>query len=72
MNIARGNGSVLRRRVFIHSSHILFQRRVIEKKFLLAAAGAALIAAPASAAVVTLTFEGIGNLNPVGNFYAPN
>lgn len=41
-------------------------------KFLLAAAGAALLAAPATAAVTVLTFEGIGNLNPVGNFYAPN
>ena len=41
------------------------------KKLLLVAAGAALIAAPATAAVTVLTFEGIGNLNPVGNFYAP-
>ncbi|MFN7173815.1 MAG: PEPxxWA-CTERM sorting domain-containing protein [Thermaurantiacus tibetensis] len=42
------------------------------KKLLLAAAGAALVAAPATAAVTVLTFEGIGNLNPVGAFYAPD
>lgn len=42
------------------------------KKLLLAAVGAALVAAPATAAVTVLTFEGIGNLNPVGAFYAPN
>jgi hypothetical protein len=42
------------------------------KKFALAAIVAASIAAPASAAVVTLDFEGIGNYNPVGNFYAPD
>ncbi len=42
------------------------------KNLLLAAAGAALLAAPATAAVTVLTFEGIGNFNPVGNFYAPN
>jgi len=38
---------------------------------LVAAAGAGLIAAPAAAAVDLLTFEGIGNLRPVGDFYAP-
>ena len=42
------------------------------KKFALAAIVAASIAAPASAAVVTLDFEGVGNYNPVGNFYAPD
>ncbi|WP_448579005.1 PEPxxWA-CTERM sorting domain-containing protein [Thermaurantiacus sp.] len=42
------------------------------KKFLLAAAAAALASVPATAAVTVLTFEGIGNLNPVGTFYAPN
>lgn len=42
------------------------------KNLLLAAAGAALLAAPATAAVTVLTFEGIGDLNPVGSFYAPN
>jgi hypothetical protein len=42
------------------------------KKLALAAILAASIAAPASAAVVTLDFEGIGDLNPVGNFYAPD
>ena len=42
------------------------------KTFYLAAAAAILAAAPASAAVVTLTFEGLANLAPVGNFYAPN
>jgi hypothetical protein len=43
------------------------------KKMMLAAlaATAAFCAVPASAAVTVLTFEGIGNLNPVGNFYAP-
>ena len=41
------------------------------KTFYLAAAAAILAAAPASAAVVTLTFEGIGDLNPVGSFYGP-
>ena len=29
----------------------------------------ALAALPASSAVITLNFEGIGDLNPVGNFY---
>jgi hypothetical protein len=33
------------------------------------AAAAVVAAGPASAAVITLDFEGIGNLNPVGNFY---
>ena len=42
------------------------------KKFALAAVVAAAFAVPASAAVVTLDFEGIGNYNPVGNFYAPD
>lgn len=42
------------------------------RKLLLSAAGAALLSTPASAAVTVLTFEGIGNLNPVGGFYAPN
>ena len=42
------------------------------KKFALAAMVAASLAAPASAAVVVLDFEGVGNLNPVGNFYAPD
>jgi hypothetical protein len=42
------------------------------KKLLLAAAAVAAFAAPASADVVTLTFEGIGDLNPVGDFYAPD
>ena len=41
------------------------------KTFYLAAAAAILAAAPASSAVVTLTFEGIGDLNPVGSFYGP-
>lgn len=41
------------------------------RKIILAAAIAAGIAAPASAATV-LTFEGLGNLAPVGAFYAPN
>ena len=41
------------------------------KTLYLAAAAAILASAPASAAVTTLTFEGIGNLNPVGTFYAP-
>ena len=41
-------------------------------KLLLAAIAAAAIAGPASAAVVTLDFEGIGDGNPVGNYYAPN
>jgi len=36
------------------------------------AAVALAMAAPASAAIVTLDFEGIGNGNPVGNFYAPD
>ena len=41
------------------------------KKLLLATA--ALLALPSTAnAAVTLTFEGLGNLDPVGNFYAPN
>lgn len=42
------------------------------KKLLLTAAAAsvAAVSAPA-AAVVTLDFEGIGDNNPVGNFYAP-
>jgi opacity protein-like surface antigen len=42
------------------------------KSLALAAAVAALTAVPATAAVTVLTFEGIGNLNPVGGFYAPN
>lgn len=42
------------------------------RKFALAALAAAAFAAPASAAVVTLDFEGIGNQVPVGNFYAPD
>jgi hypothetical protein len=42
------------------------------KKLLLAAAACAAIAAPASAEVVTLTFEGLENLAPVGDFYAPD
>lgn len=42
------------------------------KLLALTALAAVAVSAPASAAVVTLDFEGIGNLNPVGNFYAPN
>ncbi len=42
------------------------------KKFALAAAVATAIAAPASASVVVLDFEGVGNYNPVGNYYAPD
>ncbi len=42
------------------------------RKLALAAVVAAAFAVPASAAVVTLDFEGIGNSNPVGNFYAPD
>lgn len=42
------------------------------KKLALAAVVAAAFALPASAAVVTLDFEGIGNQNPVGNYYAPD
>lgn len=38
----------------------------------LAVAASLAIASPGLAAVTVLTFEGIGNLNPVGNFYAPN
>ena len=38
----------------------------------LAAIAAATFAVPASAAVVTLDFEGIGDNNPVGSFYAPD
>lgn len=41
------------------------------KKFALALVAAAAIVAPASAAVVTLDFEGIADGAPVGNFYAP-
>ncbi|MEO9468311.1 PEPxxWA-CTERM sorting domain-containing protein [Parasphingorhabdus sp.] len=42
------------------------------KKLLLIAAAASVAAASApAAAVVTLDFEGIGDNNPVGNFYAP-
>ncbi|QMW21951.1 PEPxxWA-CTERM sorting domain-containing protein [Sandaracinobacteroides saxicola] len=42
------------------------------RKFMLSAlVAAAAFAAPASA-VTVLTFEGLGNLAPVGNFYAPN
>jgi len=31
---------------------------------------AAFTAVPANAAIITLDFEGVGNLNPVGNFYS--
>lgn len=40
------------------------------KKLLLLAAAAATFAAPASAAIITLTFEGLGNQEEVGDFYA--
>ena len=42
------------------------------RNFAFAALVAAAFAAPASASVVTLDFEGIGDQNPVGNFYAPD
>lgn len=38
--------------------------------YLTVACSAALLGAPALAAPIVLTFEGIGNNNPVGNFYA--
>ena len=44
----------------------------MNKLLLAGAAFAMALAAPVSASVVTLTFEGIGDFNPVGNFYAPD
>jgi hypothetical protein len=42
------------------------------KRLLLSALACAALAAPASAAIVTLDFEGIADLSPVGSFYAPD
>jgi hypothetical protein len=42
----------------------------MKKLALLTALAVGSLIAPANAAVITLTFEGIGNVNPVGNFYA--
>lgn len=42
------------------------------KNMIVAAAALTAFAVPATAGVTTLTFEGVGNLSPVGNYYAPN
>jgi hypothetical protein len=42
------------------------------KKLLLTTAALLALPSAANASVVVLDFEGIGDLNPVGNFYAPN
>ncbi len=41
------------------------------KKLLLASAALLALPGTANAAVTVLTFEGLGNVTPVGNFYAP-